>query len=289
MVKAIEVLGLSKDFPVSIRGASVRAVDCLNLCIDEGTVYGLLGPNGSGKSTTIKAILGLLEPTAGETRIFGVSSKNPASRRVVGYLPEAPYFQGFLTGRELLYYFGKLSGVDRSEIAPRASSLLKRVGLEDAGDRRISGYSKGMLQRIGLAQSLMGDPKLLILDEPTAGVDPVGSSEIGVLIRELKEEGKTILLCSHLLSQVETVCDRVAIMGKGRLLVEGSIDELMAKRSGDSFRVDGLDHASRERVYELIKQSGGRVETSNASLQELFLEFSKETESEVGKEEESDG
>ena len=283
MVKAIEVRGLSKDFPVSIKGASLRAVDHLDLNIEQGVVFGLLGPNGSGKSTTIKAILGLLEPTAGETRILGVSSKNPAARLEVGYLPEAPYFQGFLTGRELLSFFGKLSGLRGSEIGDRADFLLERVGLSDAADRRLAGYSKGMLQRIGLAQAMMGDPKILILDEPTAGVDPVGSSEIGALIRELRKEGKTILLCSHLLSQVENVCDRVAVMNRGRLLKEGSLDELIAKRSGDSFRVDGLGAADRERVFDLVKRAGGRVEASNSSLQDLFLQLSKSSEKDAPK------
>jgi len=245
MAAAIEVLGLSKDFSVSVRGSKVRAVDQLNLTIDEGVVFGLLGPNGSGKSTTIKALLGLIEPTVGETRLFGISSRNPAARCEVGYLPEAPYFQGFLTGRELLSYFGALSGLARSEIGAQAEALLERVGLDDAADRRLSGYSKGMLQRIGLAQAMMGNPRLLILDEPTAGVDPVGSSEIGSLIRDLKAEGKTILLCSHLLSQVESVCDRIAIMNKGKLLVEGPLHELVAAGDSSSFRVEGLAGSGR--------------------------------------------
>ncbi len=190
MTPAIAIRGLTKDFRVSGSSKRLRAVDDLSLEIGRNSIYGLLGPNGSGKSTTIKIALGLVQSSVGECEIFGIPSINPAARTNVGYLPEAPYFQRFLTGRELLKYFGSLSNVPKDKIQDRIDYLLNRVGLEDAGDRRVGGYSKGMLQRIGLAQALVGDPELLVLDEPTAGVDPVGAAEIASLILELKKEGK---------------------------------------------------------------------------------------------------
>lgn len=280
MIPAIAIRGLTKDFRVSGSGKWLRAVDDLSLDIERNSIYGLLGPNGSGKSTTIKIVLGLVQPSIGNCEILGISSSNPAARVNVGYLPEAPYFQRFLTGRELLRYFGQLSGVPKEKIRERIDYLLNKVGLEDAGDRRVGGYSKGMLQRIGLAQALIGDPELLVLDEPTAGVDPVGASEIASLIVQLKEEGKTVLLCSHLLSQVESVCDRVAILGQGRLLREGRIESLTKREDPSSIRIDGVSKALKESIERLAQEHGGAVSTPSRSLEELFLGLAKKKEEE---------
>ncbi len=280
MSPAIKIKGLTKDFRVSGSTRWLRAVDNLSLEIERNSVYGLLGPNGSGKSTTIKMALGLVHPSIGECEILGVPSSNPAARTNIGYLPEAPYFQRFLTGRELLKYFGSLSNVPKNKIRDRVESLLNMVGLEDAGDRRVGGYSKGMLQRIGLAQALVGDPELLVLDEPTAGVDPVGAADIASLILKLKREGKTILLCSHLLSQVENVCDRVAIMGSGRLLVEGNMKSLTRRDDRSSIRIDQVSSSLRKLIEELAKEHGGVVSSSPRSLEELFLKLAKKKEKE---------
>lgn len=276
MPPAIGINRLTKDFRVSGSKKWLRAVDHLSLRIERNSIYGLLGPNGSGKSTTIKIALGLVQPSMGDCEILGVPSSNPAARINVGYLPEAPYFQRFLTGRELLKYFGSLSNVPSEKIRDRIEYLLEKVGLEDAGDRRVGGYSKGMLQRIGLAQALIGDPELLVLDEPTAGVDPVGAAEIATLIVDLKKEGKTVLLCSHLLSQVESVCDRVAIMGRGRLLQEGSIDSLTKRSDQSSIRVDGVTNTLKDSIEKLAKEHGGTVSSPSRSLEELFLELARE-------------
>jgi ABC-2 type transport system ATP-binding protein len=276
MTPAIAIEDLIKDFRIPGSKARLRAVDNLSLTVERGSIYGLLGPNGSGKSTTIKVALGLLKASDGTCEIFGESSEDASARIRVGYLPEAPYFQRFLTGRELLEYFGCLSGLERSGASKRIDQLLEKVGLEDAGDRRIGSYSKGMLQRIGLAQALIADPELLILDEPTAGVDPIGAADIASLIIGLKSEGKTILLCSHLLSQVEAICDRVAIMGRGRLLREGTIASLTENACQDSIRVDGLSQETRDRIESLANEQGARVSNPSRSLEDLFLELARD-------------
>lgn len=280
MKSAVEIRKLTKDFPLGESGKRLRAVDSLTLDIEEGEIFGLLGPNGSGKSTTIKALLGLLEPSEGECRLYGVDCRSIEARRHVGYLPEAPFFQRFLTGTELLVYFGKLCGLRRAEAKIRAIGLLEKVGLADAGNRRIAGYSKGMLQRIGLAQALIGDPKLIILDEPTAGVDPVGAADIARMITDLKGEGKTVILCSHLLAQVEQVCGRVAILRKGKRVAYGRLDELLADANDQRIQISGIPESSVERIREIVSGCGGSVESAprKKSLDELFIEISKEDE-----------
>ena len=275
MSAAISIQGVSKDFRIPGSKRRLRAVDNLNLEIERGSVFGLLGPNGSGKSTTIKMALGLVRPSQGKCEILGKSSLESSARMRIGYLPEAPYFQRFLTGRELLFYFGKLSGVKKTDLEDRVNSLLVRVGLEDAGDRRVGGYSKGMLQRIGLAQAMVGDPEVLILDEPTAGVDPIGAADIAAIIREVREEGKTVLLCSHLLSQVEAICDRAAIMVKGKLALEGSVESLTAATGSSSARIEGLSAEGRKQLETFAAEGYFDLSTPRRSLEELFLELSK--------------
>jgi ABC-2 type transport system ATP-binding protein len=225
---AVEICGLVKDFKTSFRRQMLRAVDDVSLRIMPGEVYGLIGPNGSGKSTTMKALLGLVAPSAGSCAIFGKDSLTVDSRRDVGFLPENPYFYKHLSGAETLRFYGRLCGMRGRVLAERVSELLALVDLEAARDRRLGGYSKGMLQRIGLAQALVQDPSLLILDEPTAGVDPLGSRQIRDLIFKLRERGITVFLCSHLLEQVQEVCDRVGIIFQGKLVREGRLDDLIA-------------------------------------------------------------
>lgn len=272
---AVEVRGLVKDFSVGLRGVKLRAVDQLNLRIEAGQVYGLLGPNGSGKSTTIKALLGLIEPSAGECRIFGMDSRSVAARREVGYLPEAPNFYRHLSGRELVRFYGRMCGVTEEALPARIEAVLATVGLADHADRTVGTYSKGMLQRIGLAQALVHDPRLLILDEPTAGVDPVGTAAISDLIRGLKAQGKTILITSHLLAQIEEVCDRIAILDRGRLLLEQSVAEMVGPGAAQALIVDALPAADVAALREWLASRGHRlrsIEEPRPRLDRVFLE-----------------
>lgn len=228
LLAAVEIKNLVKDFRGPMRKTSVRAVDDVSIRIMPGEVYGLIGPNGSGKSTTMKALLGLVAPTSGECAIFGKNSLLTDSRNEVGFLPENPYFYKHLTGEETLQFYGKLCGIRGKVLRERIGELLKLVDLHGAAKRRIGGYSKGMLQRIGLAQALIQRPRLVILDEPTAGVDPVGSREIRDLILKLRSEGITVFLCSHLLEQVQEVCNQVGIIFGGSLIREGKLEDLIS-------------------------------------------------------------
>lgn len=271
---AISIQGLTKDFAVTLRGVKLRAVDDLSLRVEQGQVFGLLGPNGSGKSTTIKVILGLLAPTVGEVKVFGVSSDKVESRRNVGYLPEAPYFYRYLSGRELVRFYARVCGVARSELKARVDDVIDWVGLSRAADRRVGTYSKGMLQRIGLAQALVHDPKLIVLDEPTAGVDPVGSAEMCELILKLKHQGKTVLITSHLLAQIEDVCDHVAILDHGKLIVQGSLLDLVGQRDRQALIVDPLPPAEIEALRGWLASRGhtlNAIEQPRARLDQLFL------------------
>src|SRR3954470_19746256 len=224
---AVALSGVTKVFPVPFQRRSVVAVRDLDLEVAPGQIYGLLGPNGSGKSTTLKIILGLVTPTRGRAKIFGRDSDEVASRESVGFLPENPYFYKFLTGEETLKFYGKLCGLGGAGLKRRVDEMLSLVGLTSARDRRLGGYSKGMLQRIGLAQALIQEPALLVLDEPTAGVDPAGARDIRTLILDLKSRGITVLLSSHLLSQVQEICDRIGILANGSLVREGPLPDLL--------------------------------------------------------------
>src|SRR5207237_5941018 len=219
--EAIAVEGLSKGVHVPFHRKAIIAVRDLNLRVGHGEVYGLLGPNGSGKSTTLKIILGLASPTHGRTKIFGRDSSLVESREAVGFLPENPYFYKFLTGEETLRFFGKLCRLNGPRLKSRVHELLELVGLTNARQQRLSTYSKGMLQRIGLAQALINEPQLLVLDEPTAGVDPAGSRDIRNLIVELKRRSVTVLLSSHLLTYVQEIGDHIRILARVVLSPEG--------------------------------------------------------------------
>ena len=228
---AVELEQLTKDFPAGLSGLRLRAVDHLNLRIARGQVYGLLGPNGSGKSTTIKLILGLQEPTAGQCRVFGLPSSQVEARRSIGYLPESPYFYCYLTGRELVKFYGRMSGLEGARLSARVEEVIAWTGLADAAERRVETYSKGMLQLIGLALVLVHEPELIILDEPTAGLDPAGVDAVNTLILNLKDEGKTVLITTHLTDQIQEVCDRIAVLDRGRLIMECAVSELPANNS----------------------------------------------------------
>ncbi len=271
---AIELRGVTKDFPVGLRGLKLRAVDNLTLDVPAGQVFGLLGPNGSGKSTTIKIILGLLEPTIGECRVVGVPSAQVESRRNVGYLPEAPYFYRYLSGAELVRFYARVCGVPRARLDTRVREVLDWVGLTGAAARRVGTYSKGMLQRVGLAQALVHDPRLVILDEPTAGVDPAGSADISQMILRLKSEGRTVLITSHLLAQIEDVCDRIAILDRGKLILEGAVAELVGRRDRQALIVESLPPAELDELRAWLAARGRALESieqPRARLDEIFL------------------
>ncbi|MBN8708679.1 MAG: ABC transporter ATP-binding protein [Verrucomicrobia bacterium] len=272
---AVRITGLTKLYPVHLRRQKVVAVRDLNLDVPEGQVYGLLGPNGSGKSTTLKILLGLVTATHGKTEIFGEDSRDYHSHRDVGFLPENPYFYKFLTADETIRFYGKICGMSGKALTAKVSELLALVGLEDARHRRVGGFSKGMLQRIGLAQALVQDPRLLVLDEPTAGVDPLGSRQIRDLILEMKRRGKTVLLTSHLLEQVQEVCDRVGIMSRGVMLREGTLGELITVGGQTEYLVENAPDGLQEKIARLVAESGAKlVETRKPqrTLEKVFLE-----------------
>lgn len=278
---AVAVSGLTKIFPVPFRRRSIVAVRDLDLRVEPGEVYGLLGPNGSGKSTTLKIILGLVSPTRGQTKIFGRDSRLVESREAVGFLPENPYFYKFLTGAETLRFFGQLCGLSGALLKKRVAEMLELVGLTDAGDRRLGGYSKGMLQRVGLAQALINEPRLLVLDEPTAGVDPAGSRQIRDLIVDLRERGVTVLLSSHLLAQAQEVCDRVGILAEGVLVREGRLEDLIAIENQMEIVLENASDKLVSDIEALAANSGAKLiarRKSTTTLERLFLEATKNDE-----------
>lgn len=272
-VLAAETVGLTKRYPLTWKRRVVVALDHLDLQIRPGEVFGLLGPNGSGKSTTIKLLLGLISPNEGEARVFGLPPESIEARRRVGFLPENPYFYGFLNGDETLRFFGKLCGLSGAKLEARIEELIELVGLQNGRERPLRAYSKGMLQRIGLAQALIHDPDLLFLDEPTAGVDPQGSAQIRDLILRLKKMGKTVIFSSHLLEQVQEVADRVAIFSLGRKVLEGSLDELLIERQSTLVNLPGeLSAERREQLQRLLAQAGFNGADVSFSRPRLSLE-----------------
>ena len=278
---AVEIRNLVKDFKTSFRRKPLRAVDDVSIRIMPGEVYGLIGPNGSGKSTTMKALLGLVAPTSGHCAIFGKDSLKVDSRNDVGFLPENPYFYKHLSGTETLRFYGKLCGLQGKALAARVDELLALVDLTGARDRRIGGYSKGMLQRIGLAQALIQEPRLVILDEPTAGVDPVGSRQIRDLILKLRERGITVFLCSHLLEQVQEVCDQVGIIFQGRMIREGRLEDLISIEDQTEIILRNAGPVLLEQIATLVKTYTGASIVSTGkprtTLERLFLrEISEE-------------
>jgi ABC-2 type transport system ATP-binding protein len=275
---AVQVKGLNKVFPIPFRRDKIVAVRNLDLRVEVGEVYGLLGPNGSGKSTTLKIILGLVSPTRGRTEIFGCDSRLVESRKAVGFLPENPYFYKYLTGEETLRFFGKLCGLRGSRLKKRIDELLALVGLTNARDRRLGTYSKGMLQRIGLAQALVNEPRLIVLDEPTAGVDPAGSRDIRDLIVDLKRQGTTVLLSSHLLAQAQEICDRVGILANGVLVREGRLDELIAIENQTELILENASARLLAEIEALATKSQATLisrRKSTTTLERLFIEATR--------------
>jgi len=233
---AIQITNLTKDYEVGFwRKRKVRALDGLSLSIEHGQIFGFLGANGAGKTTTLKLLMRLIFPTAGSARILGHDIQDVSMHQRIGYLPENPYFYDYLTAREFLDYCAQIFGYSAAVRKKRAADLLARVKLDEKRwDTQLRKFSKGMLQRVGLAQSLVNDPEIVFLDEPMSGLDPVGRREVRDLIAALRDEGKTVFMCSHILSDIEVLCDRVAILKKGRLAQEGHLDELRRTSEGPS-------------------------------------------------------
>ena len=279
----IRCAGLSKTFRDFWMRDRVRAVDTVDLDVFRGEIFGLLGPNGSGKSTTIKMILGLLYPTAGRVAVFGKSPEDVATKKQIGFLPEESSLYPFLNAHETLDYYGCLFGQPRRQRQRRIDMLLEMVGLEAVQNRPVGRYSKGMQRRIGLAQALINDPQLLILDEPTTGLDPIGTRQIKDLILELARRRKTVLLCSHLLADVEDVCDRVAIMFGGRVRATGSVDQLLIQQDATTIHAPALEDAVVQKVDAVLRAYGKRiekVEKPRQKLESLFLDIVRRAQKE---------
>ena len=250
----------------------VKALQDVSLKIEPGKIFGLLGPNGAGKTTFIKILLGLLRPTSGSATLFGIPVQNHTARTKVGYLPENHRFPEFLTGAALMDYCGRLSGMaSQAEREQRAEKLLKQVKMWEWRETRTKKYSKGMIQRLGIAQALLHDPELVFLDEPTDGVDPIGRKEFRDLVVRLKDEGKTIFINSHLLSEVEMVCDEVAILNKGKLLRQGTVKEFTA--SDRNYRI----HASIENqvLLQQIREKAASAKSQNGHLDVVVADTEK--------------
>lgn len=274
-VPVIETKGLRKTFKDFWRRPTVEAVKGVNLSIRPGEVFGLLGPNGSGKSTTIKMLLGLLHPTAGEIRVFGAPPADTRVKARIGYLPEVSHLHAFLTPRETLMYYASLFGMPRAMARQRTAELLAMVDLAAAADRSVGGFSKGMARRVGLAQALVNAPELLVLDEPTSGLDPIGCREVKDLVRLLARHGVTVLMTSHLLADVEDVCDRVMILDMGSVRAEGPISELLRKPDAVRFLIEGLSDQEAAALRREIEARVGRTVQQDypaMSLESYFLQ-----------------
>ena len=300
---ALEVIDLTKDYLVGFwRKRPKRALDHLNLSVEEGEILGLLGPNGAGKTTTLKLLMRLIYPTAGTARMLGRSLDDVDVHRRIGFLPEAPYFYDYLTAREFLDYCAQLFGQSKDERRRRVGELLEQVGLKEAGDSALRHFSRGMLQRVGIAQALINDPALLFLDDPMLGLDPVGRREVRDMILELRHQGKTIVFSTHILSDVEALCDRVAILNRGRLHGLGHLDTLLKMKAkahevlisepsealvAGLQKIAGAVHRAGDKVnatvapdqlfavIDCVRQNGGRllaITPVQSSLEDYFFE-----------------
>jgi ABC-2 type transport system ATP-binding protein len=245
----VQIEAIRKVFRVGFWGRRVTAVDQLSLDVRRGEVFGFLGPNGAGKTTTIKMLMGLIYPTSGQARIFGHPVGDPAAKAKLGFLPESPYFYDYLTSREFLNFYGHLFGLWGGSLDKRVDELLELVGMSHAKELQLRKFSKGMLQRVGIAQALINDPELVVLDEPMSGLDPIGRKEVRDLIFRLKESGKTVMFSSHILHDAELLCDRVAMIMKGRLVACGQVSELIEQGTThevemviDRLSLEGLEH-----------------------------------------------
>jgi ABC-2 type transport system ATP-binding protein len=301
----LETRDLTKEYIVgSFRRRTHPALVDLNLEVEEGEIFGLIGPNGAGKTTTLKLLMGLIYPTRGGATILGKPIDDLEMKRQIGYLPEHPYFYDYLTGRELLIYFGQLFRLSRAEQRKRAQELLEKVGMSEAADTPLRKYSKGMTQRLGIAQALVNRPKLVFFDEPMSGLDPMGRREMTHLVRELGDNGVTVFFCSHILPDVEQLCDRVGILNKGRLVEVGAVSEILdvsvrevevvaenvsqaledeirgkskaLRRIGERCEISFADPERFERLLPVLIDGGARLVSVNRVKQTLEDHFVRE-------------
>jgi len=306
---AIEIKELSKTYPVGFWKKQLRpALQGLSLAVEQGETFGFLGPNGAGKTTTLKILMGITFPSAGSASILGKDYHDPEIKPKIGFLPEQPYFYDYLSASELLNYYAQLSGVSAADRAKRIGPVLERVGLGDAGNKQLRKFSKGMLQRVGIAQAIIHDPEVVFLDEPMSGLDPLGRHEVRELIQGLKDQGKTIFFSTHILSDAEALCDRVAIIHKGELRGVGVVDDfrssvadkteviwlganalpavrdLVAEPRTTSDTVRGnVDSSDLDRVLEKLRQQHARlisVTPIHRTLEDYFLASTREEEKE---------
>lgn len=282
----IETRSLSKVYRDFWGRQKVKALKALDLDVRRGEIFGLLGPNGSGKTTTIKLILGLLFPTSGEALVFGRPASDVTKNERIGFLPEESYLYRFLNAEETLDFYGRLFNIPADVRRQRAFDLIEQVDLGRAKKRQLKEYSKGMTRRIGLAQALINDPELLVLDEPTTGLDPIGIREMKDMILDLRDKGKTILMCSHRLDDVQDVCDRIAILHEGELKELGRVDSLLKVRQTTEIRADNLSDAAKEEIKQVIERHGGTLvscDNPTATLEELFVKIIRESKEHPGR------
>jgi ABC-2 type transport system ATP-binding protein len=304
---ALDIQGLAKSYAVGFWRKTLRpALHPLHLVVEEGETFGFLGPNGAGKTTTLKLLMGIIFPTSGSAQILGHHFHDPEVKRQIGFLPEQPYFYDYLSAPELLDYYAQLSGVSAEDRRHRIPALLERVGLDDVGTKQLRKFSKGMLQRVGIAQAIVHDPKIVFLDEPMSGLDPIGRREIREMIHSLKDEGKTIFFSTHILSDAEALCDRVAVIHKGELRGIGVVEDLKSKNSdqmevvwqgahalnavrallseshvtGDSVRAI-IPASNSDSLLEKLRQQHARLVSFNplqVGLEDYFIEHTTERE-----------
>ena len=283
----IETRNLTKVYRDFWGRQKVRALKALDLTVRRGEVFGLLGPNGSGKTTTMKLLLGLLFPTSGDIHMLGKPATDVGKNAKIGYLPEESYLYRFLNAEETLDFYGRLFSMSGAVRRQRVSQLISMVGLESARKRQLREYSKGMARRLGLAQALINDPELILLDEPTSGLDPIGTRNMKDLILDLKQQGKTIIMSSHLLADVQDVCDRIGILHQGELKELGRVEDLLKVTDQTEFRVSGLSDDAKNRILKIIEEDTNAklVYSGNPSttLEDLFLRIIEESEARPGR------
>ncbi|QDU57460.1 ABC transporter ATP-binding protein [Aeoliella mucimassa] len=282
----VEARALSKVYRDFWGRQKVRALKALDLEIYKGEIFGLLGPNGSGKTTTIKLLLGLLFPTEGEALVLGQPATNVTKNERIGYLPEESYLYRFLNAEETLDFYGRLFNISPDVRRERIDKLIKQVKLGDARKRQLREYSKGMTRRIGLAQALINEPDLIFLDEPTSGLDPIGTREMKDWILELRDQGKTVVMCSHLLADVQDVCDRIAILHQGELKELGRVDDLLKVEDVTQVSARGLSQDCQNEIRDVIARHNGELlsmENPTTTLEELFLSIVRDSEARPGR------
>ncbi len=282
----VEARNLTKVYRDFWGRRKVEALKALDLEVRRGEIFGLLGPNGSGKTTTMKLLLGLLFPTNGQALVFGRDATEVTKNERLGYLPEESYLYRFLNAEETLDFYGRLFNMPRAVRRRRVNELIELVGLGKARRRQLKEYSKGMVRRIGLAQALINDPELILLDEPTSGLDPIGTRQIKDLILNLREAGKTVVMCSHLLADVQDVCDRIGILYQGELKELGRVDTLLTVRDVTEIRASGLSEPAKEEIKQVIERHQGKLMSlgnPTTTLEELFLGIIRQSEAHPGR------